>query len=278
MKSLVAVGAGYGNIVMATPTIRAMQSMGATDVTICKTSGPDAHELFADWANVVKMPEPSHYDAIIQTVWSDGHWGAQRNTYAPDRALNGTVHESLVNMTAAYGAGFVGDVPEPMVGTIRPEQFLDDEPFVAICPGCGGGLFWERKRWGGWESLCAGLEARGERVIILARAEDFAPWMNGYRMALGTLSIGEVAFVLGEAKCVVGIDNGLAHIAAALRKRTTVIFGATSEIKNRPIGGNVTVIAANIECRPCQMDRGKWDACKDWRCMEISVEMVLGAI
>ena len=54
------------------------------------------------------------------------------------------------------------------------------------------------------------------------------------------------------------------------------IFGATSEIKNRPYDTGI-VIKKDIECRPCQYDK-RWNRCKNWECMNIKPAEVMGII
>jgi ADP-heptose:LPS heptosyltransferase len=100
------------------------------------------------------------------------------------------------------------------------------------------------------------------------------------------------ASVIAGAKAVVAIDNGLAHVAAALGAATIVLFGATSEIKNRPRGlmGSgrptsgasapglkVNVLTRDLDCRPCQMT-DKWESCSEWKCMGFEAKEVAAAV
>ena len=57
------------------------------------------------------------------------------------------------------------------------------------------------------------------------------------------------------------------------------LFGATSEVKNRPLGGRVRLVTRDgLACRPCQ-GTPRWAACQeDWRCMDIPVETVTGVL
>ena len=84
--------------------------------------------------------------------------------------------------------------------------------------------------------------------------------------------------ILRNADCVIAVDNGLAHMAAALGVKTVTLFGATNEVKNRPLGRDVRIVTADVDCRPCQMT-DRWGACEDFRCMrEITVARVLEAM
>ena len=92
----------------------------------------------------------------------------------------------------------------------------------------------------------------------------------------GKTSLREAAGIIARSRGFVGIDTGLAHIAAAVGAPTLVLFGATSEIKNRPLGPRVRVITLDLDCRPCQM-APRWDECTEWRCMGFSPEKVAEA-
>ena len=96
----------------------------------------------------------------------------------------------------------------------------------------------------------------------------------------GKTTLREAAGLIARARGFVGIDTGLAHIAAAAGTPTLVLFGATSEIKNRPRGPRVKVLTRDLDCRPCQMTP-RWDECTLWRCMgfdpgEVAREAAVG--
>jgi heptosyltransferase-2 len=92
----------------------------------------------------------------------------------------------------------------------------------------------------------------------------------------GRTTLAEAAELIAGARAVIAIDNGLAHVAAALGVPTVVLFGATSETKNRPLGPRVRLMTRPLPCRPCQMTP-RWDACRRWRCMGFSVDEVAAA-
>lgn len=86
---------------------------------------------------------------------------------------------------------------------------------------------WPRARW---EEVCRALAARGVTPVLpwgsaaerrrcerIARASDRA--LVPRRMALG-----ELARLMQRARCIVGVDTGLAHLAAALGVPTVGIY------------------------------------------------------
>ena len=157
-------------------------------------------------------------------------------------------------------------------------NFVIDRIYVAICPGYGGHSReeWRRKEWPHWKEFQ--LQSPCSLVLIgsLKDEEEYGEILPDNKCCGWPIDIAATA--LREARCVVAADNGLAHMAAALGVKTIALFGATSEVKNRPLGRNVTVLSSNISCRPCQME-SRWDNCQDWKCMkEITPEMVLEAM
>ena len=50
---------------------------------------------------------------------------------------------------------------------------------------------------------------------------------------------------------VIGADSGIAHIASAMNKKTIVLWGPTSFVKNQPMGNNTRFINLKMDCAPC---------------------------
>lgn len=66
----------------------------------------------------------------------------------------------------------------------------------------------------------------------------------------------EVLDRLGRAKCVVGNNSGIAHLAARMGTPTVCIFGgAHQRTEWRPLGFNVVVLSRAIACAPCHLHR-----------------------
>lgn len=66
-----------------------------------------------------------------------------------------------------------------------------------------------------------------------------------------------VVSALGSAKCVIGNNSGIAHVAGLFGTPTVCIFGGSHErIEWRPRGRNVVLLTRAIGCSPCQLDHG----------------------
>jgi len=282
--ALVTVGQGYGNIVMATPLMAAAGAMDYAVDVLVESHHADAATLLSGWdaLNAIYLNRATlrharayhPYDAVVRTVWNRGAPLGLGPEVSPDDLSLAAHHETDVNMTAARRLGFSGkEIPSAHVETELPFWPLPDR-FMAVAPGYGGAARgdWARKAWPHWPEFVERLHAESKgKILILGTGDDEAPWMTDedktwLHNLCGRTSIRGAAGVLSRCEGVVALDNGLAHVAAALGRPTTVLFGPTSEIKNAPRGRDVTVVAPDLPCRPCQMT-DRWNACADWRCM-----------
>ena len=294
-RALVAVGGGYGNIVMATPTIAAVGVMGYVVDVLVESHQPQAANLISGWdavdtiyldrGSLRRYRSQRDYDAVLRTVWNRGSPLQMGPEVRPDAAPLRSNHELLVNLGVARALGYTGPVPAPHVETEMPFWPLPDR-FIAVAPGYGGVRRedWARKAWPHWPEFCGRCRARtGAEIIILGSEPDREPWMQDdakpwLHNLCGRTSIRGAAGIISRAEALVAIDNGLAHIGAALGRPVVALFGPTTELKNRPFGPRVEVVAAEVDCRPCQMTE-RWEKCADYRCMrEIGVEDVLSEL
>ncbi len=285
MDVLVCAGGGIGNVVMATPAMAALSSMGFRVSVTLAPEAAGAAGLLQDWSALDSVilgdpPPPSGFDLAVHTVWSHVR-GVHPRELSPGAVDLTRVHEAEANMAPARELGFAGPTPAPHVerDMNAPDHFgLARGSYLVLAPGCNPDPFWERKRWGMWDALARELTGRGERCVFLGTRADTRPWMRGPgRVDLtGRTTLHRAAGVIAGSRCVIAIDCGLAHVAAALGTPTVAMFGATSEVKNRPLGPRVRVITRDILCRPCQM-LPKWGRCTEWRCMAFEPREVAAA-
>jgi heptosyltransferase-1 len=75
--------------------------------------------------------------------------------------------------------------------------------------------------------------------------------LSGQILVLEKLKLTDLAHLLQQATYVVGVDSGLAHLAAALNCRAITLFGPTDSLLTGPLGRNQLSLQANFECSPC---------------------------
>jgi len=117
------------------------------------------------------------------------------------------------------------------------------------------------------------LPGRSER----GRLERLLALANGSIEALRDVPIDELLAWIEQCGLIVGNDSGPAHVAAALEKKSVVIFGSADPQVWRPWAGEHQLLTPDFPCIPCAGDR-----CYEFdspRCIEsITVEQVLEAV
>ena len=126
---------------------------------------------------------------------------------------------------------------------------------------------------------------RGSKVMLLGDenewqlCEDIKKQCGQqvYNMS-GKWSLKETAAAISLAKMVITNDNGLMHIASALKVPVVAIFGPTLPYKNAPWRNSCRIVRNEIKCVPCYNFREF--SCPDGiKCLtELSPEKVIEAI
>jgi len=290
VRVLVCIGGGIGNVVMATPAMAALASMGHRLSAWLLPDAAGAVGLLRGWAALDSVttgdaPPPTDCDLCVHTAWSRGR-GVHPREISPGAVDLSSIHETEANMIPVRSLGYAGPTPRAHAehDSGAPRAFgLEQGRYVVLASGCNPDHFWKRKRWGGWDSLARELIAHGLACVFPGTDCDRRSWMSGpVRVDLtGRTTMRQAAGIVADARCVIAIDCGLAHVAAALGVPTVVLFGATSEVKNRPLGPRVRVMTRDIECRPCQMTPA-WDSCptscRVRRCMAFDPAHIAGAV
>lgn len=267
---------------MATPTIAAVRSLGYVTNVLVQSNCRGAETILDGWeaVNYVYGTVPAaRHNAVVRTWWHRGADLGLGPECHPDHCDIGTTHEVVANLSAARALGYAGPVPETHVEGDAARRLA--KAYVVVAPGWGAHDrgFWLRKSWPRWSELVRMLNATGRLVVVLGSAEDASIEIAADVLDLrGQTTVRQAVGWLRGAVAAVCVDNGLAHVSAAAGTPTVALFGATSEIKNRPAGRDVTVVAADIGCRPCQMTE-RWESCRGAACMEaIGAEAVLDAV
>ena len=117
---------------------------------------------------------------------------------------------------------------------------------------------WPSKLWpeAMWIELARQAEAAGFEVLLpwgnaaeRRRAERIANGGGG--RVLEALNISQWIDTLGDVRLTVGVDSGLAHLAAALGVPTLVLYGSTATGLTGCRGERVATLASTFHCAPC---------------------------
>ncbi len=163
------------------------------------------------------------------------------------------------------------------------EHALVERSFILVHPGSR----WQFKCWtvAHMQELIRGLQAQGGRVVLsaapdraeLALVDDILEGLTDVVNFAGSLSLKELAALIGSARLFIGVDSAPMHIAAAMGTPTVALFGPSGDIEWGPWQVPSRIITADYPCRPCGLDGcggGKRSECLE----AIGSNQVLGAV
>ncbi len=107
-----------------------------------------------------------------------------------------------------------------------------------------------------WQALARRAAAAGHEVLIPCggeheRARAAAIAAAAPARILEPLTLAALTEELAGAALVIGVDSGLAHLAAALAVPTVVVFGSTSSVLTGARGARARNLQAPFPCSPC---------------------------
>src|SRR5579883_394256 len=153
------------------------------------------------------------------------------------------------------GSGHVGaSVPSPLLAEIelQPEDVhsaertlatlaLQPQRFVLILPGSGSA----KKNWPAENFALLAEKANRTvgSVTVLGPAEEGLLGFFSSRglQVLNNVDLGQLAAIARLARCFIGNDSGVSHLAAASGARGVVLFGPTDPTRWHPLG-NVRIL------------------------------------
>lgn len=274
--ALVQLGAGIGNVVLATPLLLALYELGFVTDVLLAADYTQTTELLRPWSvvrdiflNRAGAPAIDHYDSIVPAIppfyWS--RFGrmisGQRNALPrpPDALFYKNEQNYYFHFARALGYPSENQ-PSPSLPIAPSETCGVTSGTVVLAPGCKAGMM-ATKRWPYFPQLAAELT----NVVVVGTPDDlrrnggsaikFPPHVHSF---IGELSLRETAEVMASAGVVVGNDSGLSHIAAAVGTPTIMLFGPTPHESLGPMSPNVKVLRSGLACEPCWF-RNRFRAC-----------------
>jgi hypothetical protein len=293
MSSIIfVVGGGIGNVIQAFPAIRAIAEEGhRVDLVLNCDGHEEISELIGPVDQVYFPGEKPQgfYDYQLVGPFTDFVRCNHKNLIIPRIHFAQHIPEAEVYYDMAKQIGVRTPMKDCSVD-IGQAGYRPPAGTVAMFPGAKP--TWPMKRWDKFDVLAR----KFDHVMLVGRPLDIYShgrpawikrdwkWPDHIEIFYGTLQ--ETAHAISNCKMFIGNDGGLAHLAAATGIPTFVLFGPSSEKKNRPFAKNAHAIHIDLYCRPCQFRNGeqyfgehKGGCPFHMKCMkEMSVEFVKDSI
>ncbi len=208
---------------------------------------------FAQWSRLEAL-----YARLSGAKWTAGfHTPGQRREHAYDAtaAHRSDVHEleNYRRLAAAFGVMSTSQ-PSLRSGPAAAERPQGPFTVLHLWPG---GFRSELREWpeDRWLELARQLAGRGDAIVLtgaprdVERTEAFLARCDGLPVTsvAGRSSLDEVVGLLADARCVVSVNTGVMHMAAATGTRTVALNGPTSSLRWGPIGADVHNVDSDLE-------------------------------
>jgi len=291
---LVHLGAGIGNIVLATPLIVALDGLGFRTDLWLSADYPETAALLRNWSLVDRI----HVEAsargtrrshLLVPAIPPFYWPRFSRAYRSwSRQVPRPPEERFYQNEQGYYLDFARalgwTLPSPPVYRlpIGPATHLGiSSRTLALAPGCKTGEM-SAKRWPGYSHLAD----RFEDVAVVGTPEDLRDangrplhFSSHVRVLTGQLTLRETVEALAAAGAVVGNDSGLSHAAAATGTPTLMLFGPTPNHELGPLPPNVEVLRSDLACEPCWFGERMTLCAGRVDCLaKLSVERVIEAV
>jgi ADP-heptose:LPS heptosyltransferase len=273
---LVHVGAGIGNVVLATPLFLALDEMGFTvDVWLTSDYAQTA-DLLKFWSvirSVLTAPSldlRSKVFAHVIPAIPPFYWSRYAANYPAAHSLVARPTDSLFYqdeqeyyLSFARRLGYPTDRRPTICLPVAASELKKNGPdTLVIAPGCKTGEM-AAKRWPHYSALADQFD----EVAVVGTADDlwqydgrpirFSPHV---KLFVDQLTLRETAELLAGAGAVVANDTGLAYLSAAFGTPTLILFGPTPNKTLGPLPPNVRVLRSGLACEPCWF-KARFHAC-----------------
>jgi len=269
-RGLYIISGGLGNALLCVPAIKALAQLTGAPVDLLDKGihVKSAIDWFEQqpWVRLVLKDQPDYreYRHIIGSYWQGPPITILEGcTIAPAQRQHRTKHEAWSNMEAVRNAGFTGPTPSPrMIIDPISHDVLGNDP-IAVCTEAAGRREDVDKCFPRWEETCRILKSAGARLVFLGNNTETPPWMDELGENLtGKTKLMDAVHIIASARLYLGIDNGLAHVAAAVGTPQLLVYGTTSPRKNLQLAQGLHVIQSDYQCGPC-FDTPRKKHCKE---------------
>ena len=217
-------------------------------------------------------------------------------THLVPYAVDGHETDQFLRLLAPLGirgatatvAGALPRVPHELPEALQALPRTDAQPLIVLHPATGN----RYKDWGAapfaglvealirqYDACCVVLGNHNDAAACRALAAAVPPAHRERVLSLaGAIALRDAAAIINAARLFVGLDSGLAHIAAACGVPSVILYGATDPDKWASPDGSCRVVRRRVPCAPCAIF-GYHKPCNTVACIRgITTDDVLGAV
>lgn len=240
-KVLVKRAGALGDVILATGIIRRLNEMGA-EVSVQTVCG----EVFRGNPRVKAVAHHISEKDFDQVI--DLDMAYEKSPKSP--------------IWHAYSKIAFGEV----VADLNPEMFSDPADADSLRKKTGAmdlcesvvihmGVGWANRTWPrhSWNEVTKALSELGQQVIVVGKGNDYRSSLYpGVTNLVDILSISEIRELLKQARCFVGMDSGILHVAQTTEVPIVGLF-TVADPRNRIVTRKQKTIAIvpKVNCRFC---------------------------
>jgi ADP-heptose:LPS heptosyltransferase len=292
---LVHLGAGIGNVILATPLLAALDEMRFTIDVWLTGDYVQTADLLKSWSIVRAVstdpslsPQSTNYRHVIPAI-PPFYWTRYASRYTARLPLVPRPEDSLFYqdeqefyLSFARRLGYAPDRRPLVCLPVAPSELQEvGLHTLAVAPGCKTGEM-AAKRWPHYSELANEFAD----VAVVGTVDDLQRY-NGKPIQFGPhvktfvnrLTLLETAGLLAAVGAVVANDTGLAYVSAAVGTPTLILFGPTPHKTLGRLPPNVRVLRSGLPCEPCWFN-ARFRACTGRiDCLaQIPVDAVVGSL
>ena len=206
-----------------------------------------------------------------RTGWrGEMRYGLLNDLRVLDKARYPSMVERFVALALPEGAKLPEEIPHPRLEIKAEERNRalekhglkkNGRKVLALCPGAAYGPTkkWPAKHYAalatrkmeeGWSVWIFGAENDRADAEAIRSALSREHEANCHSLA-GATSLAEAVDLMSLADAVLSNDSGLMHVAAALDRPVTVVYGSSSPAFTPPLSKRAAIVSLGLDCSPC---------------------------
>jgi len=163
-----------------------------------------------------------------------------------------------------------------------------NEPFIVVHTGLVERKTYKTMSLDYWKNLLLELLNNfGQKIVIIGskfekkNIDSILTHVNAGRILnyCGKTDLLETMCLISQSEMVLGVDGGMAHLAAFLKKKLVVIFGPTNPHNVSPVGTDGFIISYPVECSPCYFSKNYYRCPYGRKCLnDLDTNLIIDVI